>query len=258
MTKKKLKTEKIINSLKTSLSYTDLVTYVNGCLSTTNKIMNLNLQDPLFSKKGKFYFPYSSESAFLILTHCTLFTNSKDLITSYYFKGILNLHKSSLSLINENEDYSFFEFHDFDEENFKNSEFAQSRLSQNEYFSSLKIANWSYKNFVVSATFFYLDYIHSKCLMKKMALISANAKPQKIDRAFRDLEAVSSYIALLLLNKIFGKKLFFTLKKTNFFVIYPKIWLHGFSDCLKNTGYNAFYDYETQQNTYFFNKIQKK
>lgn len=221
MIKNKLKPDNIINILKTSLSYSDLIAHGNDCSNTTNKIMNLNFQDPLFSKKGKFYFPYTSESAFLILKHCTLFTDSRDLIISYYFKDTLNLHDSSFSLIDANQDYSCFEFGHFDEQNFKNSEFAQSRLSQDEYFSSLKIANWSYKDLVVSATFFYLDNIYSKCLFKNMALSSANGKPLKTGRAFTDLQAVSSYIALLLLTKIFVKKLFFTLKKTNFFVVYP-------------------------------------
>lgn len=96
----------------------------------------------------KFYFPYTSESAFLIITRCTLVPNSKDLLTAYHFKVALNLHACSASLIDANEDYDLFTFNDFEEENFQNSEFVHSDLSQDDYFSNLKIANWSYENLV--------------------------------------------------------------------------------------------------------------
>ena len=253
MSKKKLETIKIINTLKTALSYPDLVSHVDGCQSNINQVMNFHFQDSLFSKGEKFHFPYTIESAVLIIRQCTLFTNSKDLLTAYHFGDALNLHTSSFSLIEANEDYTFYKFNEFDEENFQNSEFGQSSLSQDDYFSNLKIANWSYENLVVSATFFYLKYIHFKCLEKKICLTSTNVS----DQAFVELKAIGSDIALLLLSHMFGKKLFYTLKKTNLFLVYPDIWLYAFSAFIKSTGSNVLYDYESQNNKYFFNKIQQ-
>ena len=79
---------------------------------------------------------------------------------------MLNLHTSSYSLIEANQDFEFFKFTEFDEENFANSEFAKSKLSQNDYFLTLEISNWCYENLVISAAFFYLEHTHAKCLEK--------------------------------------------------------------------------------------------
>ena len=158
---------KLINTLKTDLSYPNLVSHVDRSKSNVNQVMNLNFQNFLFSKNEKFGFPNIIESAALIITKCTFFTNSKDLVESYYFRDALNLHNSNFSLIKSNQDYEFYEFESFEKEEFENFEFGQSSLSQEKYFSNLEIANWSYENLVLSATFFYLKYIHVKTLEKK-------------------------------------------------------------------------------------------
>ena len=96
---------------------------------------------------------------------------------------------------------------------------------------------------------------------KKLFLATSDKLPpktSKVDRAFFDLQGASGHISLLLLSKTFGKKLFFTLKKTNIFLVYPHIWLYGFSLFIQGYGKNALYDYESQDNRYFFNQVKKK
>ncbi len=264
MNKNKFITKKILNVLKKTLSYSNLQNEVSSYLKFSPKIMTINFQDSLFSKKGRFHFPYTLESAKLILLNSTIYSSSKELIEAHYFKDALNLHPSSYSLINTNIDYELLEFNEFDEENFTNSQFVRSGLSQDEYFSSLKISSWSYDTLVVSAAFFYLENAYLTCikiLEKKNISIPTDLKQlQSIISSsdFIDLKAAGSLMARLLLSKIFGKKLFFTIKKTNLFLLYPKIWIYGFCDCIKNTGSSTLYDYDSQNKKYFFNIIKKK
>ena len=134
MIKKRLEKNKIINTLKTSLAYSDLILHAKECEGSYMKVMDLAFTSSLFSTNRKFRFPYTWESVFLIVENCTFFTNSEHLLTSCHFKGALNLHISSYSLKEANQDFTFFNFTEVNEENFINSEFARSELSQNDYF----------------------------------------------------------------------------------------------------------------------------
>lgn len=211
---------KIINTLKTSLSYSDLILHAKECEGSYIKVMDLDFTSSFFSTNRKFRFSYTWENALLIVENCTFFINSEDLLTSCHFKGALNFHISSYSLKEANKDFTFFNFTEVDEEDFTNSEFAKLELSQNDYFLTLEISNWSYEDLVISATFFYLEHIHAQCLEKKLFLATSDKLQQKmgiLNKSFLGLEAVSACISLLLFSKIFEKKLFLTLKKQIFF-----------------------------------------
>lgn len=54
----------------------------------------------------------------------------------------------------------------------ENSKFAKSNLNQKSYFETLKIANWTYEEFVVSAIYFHLEHLHGSYLERKK--ISSN------------------------------------------------------------------------------------
>ena len=59
------------------------------------------------------------------------------------------------------------------------------------------------------------------------------------------------------LNRIYGKKLFATLKNTNLFVKSPDCWLYGFVSVLRSLGSDTINSYETQDRFYFFQNINK-
>ena len=136
------------------MAYKDLEAHFGDYSSNTNKKLHINYGHSIFSKGNKYRFPYNVESAFLIMKHCVNYTNSKNLIKSHYFKDNLNLHDSSESLTDESLYYDIDEFTESNHEYFENSKFSKSDLSQDEYFSKLQTANWSYENLIVSAIFF--------------------------------------------------------------------------------------------------------
>src|SRR5438309_1759484 len=72
-------------------------------------------------------------------------------------------------------------FDNIDDENLKNSKFANSNLDQKSYFKTLKIAEWSYANFIVSAIFFYLENIYGSYLEKKNFSLS---NPYNLSKPF--------------------------------------------------------------------------
>ncbi len=207
------------------MSYSNLLSCVQKYENSDTSIMNLNFNNSLFWIHGKFRFPYSVKSALLIIKNATEFFNSRDLLVSHYFKDALNLHSSSETLKEENSDYEDFGFKWWDEEFFENSEYTKSQLSQEEYFLTLEISNWSYETLVLSATFFYIEHIHSKWITEKLLLTTSGDfsefDSKFFDKSFSELEIAATHIALLILSKPFGKKLFFTLKKTNIFLVYP-------------------------------------
>lgn len=162
-----------------------------------------------------------------------------------YFEGDVNLHSSIESL----ED-PFIE-PDYEDDKFnasilEKSKFARSNLSQKHYFKTLKIANWSYEDFIISAIYYYLEILHVRYL-KKMEFSS--------DKTFTEFSRFSGYGARFLLNRIFGKQLFITLQSTNLLLIYAYSWLYGFTITLQTFGSDKFGPYETRDRAYFFDTI---
>lgn len=258
MTKKNINIKQLLNTLKTELPYSQLVSSVVKYQSTDEYVKNINFNDSKFSKNGKFYFPYSIESAVLIIQNCNFFSNAQDLIETFYFKDSLNLHTSFISLLETNEDYSESDFDMQAREYFRNSEFTLSGLSKEMYFSKLTISTWSYTNFVVSATFFYLEYNYTKFLESSISSIPKTSKLVLTHSSFFDLQITAGKISLLLLNKMVGKQLFFTLRKINIFTIYPEIWLRAFSMHIDNTSNSVILKYyKDQKNKYYFNRIKQ-
>ncbi len=256
MSKNKLKPNEINALFKKDFVYLKIERDVLENCTNEDEITKLKFENTKFSKGGEFYFPYTSESAGVIVNYCNFFTNIKELLLTFHFQDSLNLHKSYFSLVNENADYELYEFRKFEIQGFENSDFTKSGLSQDEYFSNLKIANWSYENVVISATFFYLNSIHDTHLREKT--IAVEGEQESKERTFNIEMTTTGYkIAQLFLNIIFGKKLFFTLQKTNIFSVYPKIWLNAFSLFIGEFGKSSRYNYESQNKKYFFNEIKK-
>lgn len=112
----------------------------------------------------------------------------------------------------------------------------------------MKIASWSYENFIVSAIFFYLENFYVSYLEKK------SFSPSK---SFSELQSLSSSIALFFLHKIYGKALFSALQSTNIFTLYPEYWVSAFILNLQSVGTTSFKSYEFQDRLYFYKKIEE-
>lgn len=236
----------IKNLLKIDLSYSEIQKQIK---KTTISEKKMNFANSKFSKNEDYRFPYTQEDAIAIIGCCQYFTNTYELLLNTYLPGDLNLHSSRESLQNETKEPILeWLFDNIDDENFKNSKFANSNLDQKSYFKTLKIAEWSYANFIVSAIFFYLENIYGSYLEKK---IFSPSKP------FLELKTFSSSIALFFLHKTYGKSLFNTLQGTNVFTLYPEYWLSAFILNLQSTGTTSFKSYEFQDKLYFYKKIQK-
>src|SRR6476469_8119297 len=149
----------IKNLLKIDLSYSEIQKQIKKRTISEKK---MNFADSKFSKNEEYRFPYTQENAIRIIDCCQHFTNVYELLLNTYLPGDLNLHSSKESLQNEvKEPILEWLFDEIDEENFKDSKFANSNLDQKSYFKTLKIADWSYEDFIVSTIFFYLENLYS-------------------------------------------------------------------------------------------------
>jgi len=236
----------IKNLLKIDLSYSEIQKQIKKRTISEKK---MNFADSKFSKNEEYRFPYTQENAIRIIDCCQHFTNVYELLLNTYLPGDLNLHSSKESLQNEvKEPILEWLFDEIDEENFKDSKFANSNLDQKSYFKTLKIADWSYEDFIVSTIFFYLENLYVSYLEKK------NFSPSK---SFLELKSFSSSIALFFFHKIYGKALFSALQSTNVFTVYPEYWLSAFILNLQSIGTTSFKSYEFQDRLYFYKKIEK-
>ena len=108
----------------------------------------------------------------------------------------------------------------------ENSPYAESKLTQEEYFNTLVIASWSSEEIVLSAVFCYLEKIYSDYCFRKI---------KNNNTTFFELKLFSGELFFLFLNKTFSKKLFKQLKKTNIFNFFPEYWLYGLITQIRNT-----------------------
>ena len=127
-----------------------------------------------------------------------------------------------------------------------NSEFVNSNVSQDKYFKTLTISNWSYNDFVISAIYFYLETLYLKFL---------NRENNKKENVFHELKPVSGEIGFLFLNPLFGELLFTTIQQTNLFSQFPDIWLYGFTRMIYHRSVELQYPEKHITQKHFFNEI---
>lgn len=101
----KINFKKLRKQFEKDLSFEQLLLYKSKYKDLTNQIKNLNFENGEFFQKKEYYFPYTLESALLIVQNCTMYTSSKKLLLTHHFKDELNLHASSLTLIDANQNY---------------------------------------------------------------------------------------------------------------------------------------------------------
>jgi hypothetical protein len=252
-TKKKLKIVKIINSVQnlidTNFSYATIKTRLEVEIIRTKKI---DFSNSKYSKNNKYSFPYSIESAKIIISFCSYFTDSFTLLKNTYFTGELNLHLSIYSLEECTQDTDLQSSYGWiDEELMANSQFSKSNLDQKSYFQTLEIATWSYSDLVVSAIFFYLDNLYNNYLEKQLE------KELLYTKFSSNLKGFSSKTALFFLSKTYGKSLFSVLQKTNIFFLYPESWLYGFTSFLHEMKAPDSQPYANLNRLYFYKELKQ-
>jgi hypothetical protein len=237
----------IENLLETDLAYN---TIKHEIQKKGNETPVENFANSKYSTGQKYRFPYSLESALVVIESCQYYTNSYDFLLKHYFtEDELNIH-SSLESLEIEEVESKYEDQEYDEYFLENSKFAKSNLSQQAYFESLEISGWKYEDFVISAIYIHIEQLCQTYLKRKNT-----AK----NKSFSELKLFSSHVGLFLLNSIYGKQLFTTLQKTNLFVIYPDCWLHGFRAILHYHGSDYMIkSYEQQDRLLFFQNTSRR
>ena len=167
--------------------------------------VNVNFKNSKYSFGQKYYFPYSLSSAQTIIESAIDSNNIFSLLQKNFFEDTLNLYSSDMSFIHANPDIglSVSEQHSFED-----STYAKSQLTQKEYFQNLEITHWSYSEFIISATFFYLNIMHSEQLLQTK-------------RTYSRIKLAFGKIAILFLSPVFGEDLFKTIQETNIFSKYP-------------------------------------
>ncbi len=240
----------IIILLQNDISYNAIINQIKKRGDQTPTVNFLNSK---YAHAKKYRFLYSQESALSIINSCQYYTNSYELILNKYFEDDLNIHSSIQSLKHEDVE---LECEEMDLSNLENSKFAKSNLSQKAYFESLEISDWDYSDLIVSAVYFYIEKLYDTYLQRKK--FPKDQNKFYTNNSFYELRAFSSTVALLLLNKIYGKKLFITLENTNLFVSYPDCWLYGFSGILHTLGSNTLTSFEKQDRLEFFQHISTR
>ncbi len=144
--------------------YSEIQKQIKNCSSENIKV---SFTDVKYSKDKPFYFPYSLSSAKLILKNCIYYNSVKHILQNHFFSDELNLFESALDF---NEEHLGKILNNTEESMLENSKFVALNLSKEHYFKTLKIATWSYSDFIPSplwgakAIYFYLETLHSKYL----------------------------------------------------------------------------------------------
>ncbi len=236
----KKRTKQIKSLLKTDLAYEVIVRQIQQQKKLSVTIHFLRSK---YSKGKLYYFTYTAESAKYILDSCQHYTNSFDLILRCYCEDDLNLH----SYISGLQNYSVEpENEEFDSSFLENSNFTKSNLTQENYFKTLEVSNWSYQHFVVSALYFHLETVYHTYLKR-----CETAR----DKAFHEFALFNNETGLHLLNNIYGEELFIALQSTNIFIVYADCALRGLASVLYFTGFDYISSYETKNRLDFFQYI---
>ncbi len=187
--------------------------------NVSKKNVQINFTNTKYSKNKKFYFPYGFENAEIIVESCVYSKSISKILEKDFFPDDLNTFKSVIAF---HERHPFRELDISEQRILQDSNFVNSKLSKKQYLKTLKIANWTYKDFVLSATYFYLETIYSEFLTEPNS-------PYK----FNSMRIASRKIPLVLLDPFLGPGLFKAIQSTNLLVKYPKTWVSGFIDFIK-------------------------
>ncbi len=138
-----------------NLNYFKISEFNNYCKNT--KSPQISFSNSNFFNSGEFAWPYSLENAKLVIEKAKFHTNVYNLLLNHPFKEELSLHKTFESLSKINPDYDEDFFLEFD---ISNSIFANSKKTQEDYFNSLGIADWTLTEVIVSAICYCIQQIH--------------------------------------------------------------------------------------------------
>lgn len=127
----------------------------------SNKNIHVNFTNTKYSKNNPLYFPYNFATAKIIVENCSYSTSIVEILGKHFFSGELNLFKS---LSDFNKKHPDRKLHISEKFELENSLFVHSKLNKQEYFETLKVASWSYNDFVISAIYYYLEAIYSEYL----------------------------------------------------------------------------------------------
>src|SRR5213080_2122036 len=108
-----------------------------------------------YSRSGEFAWPYCLENAELVFRTAYYFNNTFELLKSTQFYQELNLHKSVES-VTTNAILADL----VDQSDLFSSPFVNCKKTDHEYFNSLEISQWAYKDIVISATYCVLENIY--------------------------------------------------------------------------------------------------
>lgn len=124
-----------------------------------NQKLCLALEKSEYFKGGKKAWPSSVYNAELVVEEAMLYTNSFDLFNNNLFLQDFCLHKSFKDIVKKNFHYQkYSEFHVNKE--IAKSNFAIYEKNKKDYFNSLRIANWSYSDLIISAICFLYEHVY--------------------------------------------------------------------------------------------------
>lgn len=186
-----------------------------------------------YSRSGEFAWSYSLENAELVFRTAYYFNNTFELLKSTQFYQELNLHKSVES-VTTNAILADL----VDQSDLFSSPFVNCKKTDHEYFNSLEISQWAYKDIVISATYCVLENIY--------LLFEKNNHFRRRESLQLNLTLFCNTLSNYLIDCVFSDDIFGEIKLSNIFTSEPIA-------CIK--GYLYYFEEKTQFETDFFERI---